>query len=260
MKYLKTIIFSGTFALLAIVAPSFLGVSASVAHAATDDCSITAAQITQITAIQNDPTLSYSQELQQELTLRKKLVTETITCAQQEVKTYQATLQAIPVDSASQDLQAQFLGKLNDANNFYTIQLTQLSGSGIAGTQNIAKNVLTWRQDTFALLEEQINNVILWTQNQALFDTAQTRMDQTSRAVSFLEAASQNTALQNAFDSTSVAFNTALSQNVQAKSALVQGLPADQSLMLIKQSLDSLSKTYQGFSNVGTLIKAILPQ
>jgi hypothetical protein len=258
MKNLKAIILSGALALLAAAASGYFFVGANVAYA--DDCSITAAQIAQITAIQNDPTLSYSQEIQQELALRKQLVGKTIGCAQQEVQTLQASLQAAPVDSNSQDLQSQFAGKLNEATNFYTIELTKLNESGIAGTETVAKEVLGWRNNSFAPLTAQVNNFILWTQNQPLFDTAQTRMDQTSRAVSFLESASQNGDLQNAFDATSGAFNVAQSENAAAKTALAQGLPASQSLMLIKQSLDSLATTYQGFSTVGSLIKQILPQ
>jgi hypothetical protein len=276
MKYFKIIIFGGVLALLASVAPGLCGIHAMVAKAQTDvasaatlpaadpasasGCTISATDLAQLSAIQNDPTLSSSEEIKAELALRQKLVGETITCAQQDVQTLQAVLASTTVDSNSQALQSELSGQLDNVTTFYNLELTKLNGSGISGTQAIAKEVLEERTGAFAPLADQVNNFILWTQNQALFDTAQTRMDQTSRAVAFLESATPNAALQTAFNAALASFTTAQSQNAQAKAALLEGLPASQSLMLIKQSLDSLSTTYQNFSTIGTLIKNILPQ
>lgn len=258
MKYFKTIIFGGALVLFAGAAPALLGIKTNVAHAA--DCTIKASDLAQIATIQNDPTLSYSDEIKAELAVRQQLVGETIACAKLDVQSLQATLIAASVDSGSQAIQAQFSGKLDDAKNFYNNELVKLNDSGISGTQTIAKEVLQERQSVFAPLSDQINNFILWSQNQALFTTAQTRMDQTSRAVAFIENATPNQDLQTAFDAAFASLATAQSENASAKSAFAQELPASQSLTLIKQSLDSLSVTYQNFSTVGTLIKSLLPQ
>ena len=257
MKHLKIIIFTGALALLASVASGFLGMGVNAAHAM--DCTISVADVARIATIQNDPTLSYSEEIQQELIARKQLVSETIACAQQDVQTLQATVSSTPVTANSQALQSQFLGKLNDATNYYNIELTKLNASGIAGTQAIAKEILDWRKSSFVPLVAQANNFILWSKDQALFDTAQTRMDQTSRAVTFLESASPNSDLQNAFNASLASFNSAQSDNAAAEASLSQFSLADQSLSLIKQSLDSLAATYQGFSKISDLIKKILP-
>lgn len=229
-------------------------------HADTTNCSITAADIAQITAIQNNPTLSPSQELTQELALRKQLVGQTITCAEREAQTFQANLASTTVESDAQPLQAQLLSDLNGAMGFYNLQLTKLNSAGIAGTEAIAQEVFAWRASTFLPLSENVNNFILWAQNQNLFDTAQARMTDTTRAVSFLESASPNPALQSAFDSAQSSFNDAESENAAAKAALAQGVSPNQTLALIKQSLSSLSDTYQGFFNVSTEISTILPQ
>ena len=259
MKYPKIAIVGLSFALCVAGAVFVSGIfRVPVAHAA--DCGITAADISQITAIQNDPSLSYSDEIKQELAVRKNLIGKTIVCAQQEVQTFQTSLASSSVDSADQDLQSQLAGRLNDASNFYTIELANLNGAGIVGSEEIAQQVLAWRQGTFIPLSEGINNFILWSGNQDLFDTAQTRMSQTQNAVSFLECTSPNPELQSAFDAASVSFSNAQNENAEAKAALAQGLSPDQTLALIKQSLDSLSTTYQNFFTIGTLIKTILPQ
>lgn len=228
------------------------------AHAA--DCDITAGDIAQIAAIQNDPKFTPSQELTQELALRKRLVGQTVTCAEQEAQTFQANLASTTVESDAQPLQTQLLSDLSGAMEFYNAELAKLNGVGIAGTEEIAQEVLAWRAGTFLPESENVNNFILWTQNQNLFDTAQVRMTQTQRAVSFLESASPNADLQTAFDSAQSSFNDAESENAAAKAALAQGLSPSQTLSLIKQSLSSLSDTYQGFFNVSTVISSILPQ
>ncbi len=228
------------------------------AHAA--ECGITADDIAEITAVQNDSTLTALEEVTQELALRKRLVGETITCAEQETQTFRANLASTTVERDAQPLQSQLLSDLDGALSFYHLELAKLNGVGIAGSEAIAQEVLAQRASTFFPLSENVNNFILWAQNQNLFETAQTRMTQTQRAVSFLESASPNANLETAFDSTQSSFNDAESENAAAKSALAQGLSPDQSLPLIKQSLDLLSSTYQGFFTVSTVIGTILPQ
>jgi hypothetical protein len=259
MDHLRAVAASAFFFLCAtgaIVAGGLVGVPA--AHAA--DCDITTADVAQIAAIQNDPTLSSSDETKQELALRQQLVGETIACAQQEVQTFRSNLAGTSVESDAQPLQSQLLGDLDEATGFYNSELLELNVVGIAGTKSIAQEVLAWRASTFIPLSENVNNFILWSEDQNLFDTARTRMNETQSAVSFLESASLNNDLQAAFSSVQSSFNDAQNENAAAETALAGSLSPDQSLALIKQSLGSLAATYQGFSTVSTLIKNILSQ
>jgi hypothetical protein len=256
MNYSKTIIVSASAVLLVAGVFGVTGFRVSTAHAA--DCGITAIDLKQITAIQNDPSLDDSQEMQQELAVRKQLVNKTIVCAQQEVQTLQKNLQATTVQSDAQPLQAQLLGRLGEATNFYNLELAKLKGVGISGSEAVAQEVFAWRQSTFIPLGKNVNNFILWSQNQNLFKTAGTRMTQTQQAVVFLENTKPNTDLQAAFNKAQSSYNDAISENDTAKDALNQNLSPDQSLALIKQSLASLSATYQNFSAVSALIKTSL--
>ncbi|HUC02156.1 MAG TPA: hypothetical protein VMA75_04640 [Candidatus Paceibacterota bacterium] len=231
------------------------------ARAATTDCGVTAGDIAQITAIKNDPTLSPTDEIKAELAVRKTLVGETIGCAQQEVQMLQAQLASTTVaGSDTQLLQAQLQGRLNEAAEFYNAELAKLDVVGIAGTEDVAQEVLAWRQNTFVPLGENVDSFMLWAGNQNLFSTAETRMAQTERAVSFIEAASPNPGLQTALTSAQSSFATAENDNTQAKTALTENLSPDQPLALIKGSLDALSSTYQGFFTISGLINNILPQ
>jgi hypothetical protein len=272
MNYLKAIavsMFSVLFAVGAVFVSGFLG--APIAHAATtaavvapaiiaDGCGVTEADVAQIAVIQNDPTLGYIDEIKQELALRKLLVGETIDCAEQEVQTLQARLASTTAPSSAQQLQSQLAGDLNQASGFYSNELAKLNIVGIAGTKEIAQEVLTWRAGTFLPLGENVNNFILWAQNQNLFSTAQVRMTQTQHAVAFIEGATPNQALQAALASAQSSFNDAQNENTEAETALSENLSPDQTLGFIKQSLSSLSDTYKGFSSVSTIIGTIVPQ
>jgi hypothetical protein len=268
MKHPKIITTSAFSALFIAGAIFFWGTAGTaLAHAATtavsttgDGCGITSDDIAQIRKIQNDPALSYSDEIKQELALRKALVAETIVCSQKEAQDLRANLATTTVENDMQSLQSQLIGDINETTGYYNAESSKLNLVGIAGTEAIAQEMFLWRGSTFTPLSENVNNLILWTQNQNLFNTAQARMAQTQRAVSFLESASPNPGLQTALNDAQSLFDTAQSQNAAAKSALTEGFSPAQSLSLIKQSLDSLSATYQGFFNVSKLISSALPQ
>ncbi len=244
--------------------------SMPIAHAATasrvattsaiaaDECGVTQANVAQIAAVQNDPTLDYTDEIKQELALRKLLVAETIDCARWEVQALRASLASTSVPNGAGQLQSQLAGNLDEAAGFYNGELAKLNVVGVTGTKEIAQEVLAWRAGTFLSLSENVNNFILWAQNQYLFNTAQTRMTQTKRAVSFIEIATPNPTLQAALDSAQSSFSDAQSENAAAETALTENLSPDQALGLIKQSLGSLSDTYKAFSKVGTITSGIL--
>jgi hypothetical protein len=255
MRSFKTVIIAVSFVALSAAALAFhVGVAR-----ADDTCALTAADFDKIAAVQSDPSLTANQEMAQELAVRKQLLTQTITCAQAEVLLLQNTLTSATSTDGTKNIQSRLLSDLNDAANFYNIESVKLNGAGIWGTKTIAREIIAWRAGTYVPLEGEINNYLLWTQNQPLFATAQSRMDDTQQAVSFLESSSANSDLQNAFNAAYASFQTAKTENAGAKNALAQSLSPDQSLALIKQSLDSLSDTYQGFFAVSKAIKAILP-
>ncbi len=224
-------------------------------------CGISKDDIAKIAAVQNDPTLTPSEEVVAELALRKQLIGQVVACAQNEIASLRTFLgSAATSTSAETQIERQLQGRLDDASNFYTIELGKLGTAGIAGTKAVASDVLAWREGTYAPLAAQVNDFVLWSGNQELFATAESRMTQTQQAVSFLESASSNADLQNAFNAAYASFESAKNANAAAQNALQQSLPPDQTLVLIKQSLDSLQSTYQQFFSVSGIIQKLLPQ
>lgn len=227
---------------------------------AKDSCVPSAADLQQIVAIENDPTLSSYGEIKSELAARKQLLGKTIACAQNEVTGLQSSLGAIVVSGDVAGLQSQLVSKLNDAMNFYNIELDKLSGVGISGSEAVARETLAYRTGSYEPLAAEVNNFILWSGSQDLFATAQSRINQTSRAVSFLESATPSVSLQSAFSAAQASWQDATAENQAAKSALMQSLPPSQSLLLIQKSLTSLASTYRQFFAVSSIIKTLLPQ
>ena len=232
-----------------------------VADAASmDACTPSADDLQQISAIQNDSTLSASQELRNELTARKKLLSTIIVCAQNEATSLETTLSGVAMTGGVSGLQSQLVSKLNEAVDFYNIELSKVSDAGVAGTEAVARETLAYRTGSYEPLAGEVGNFILWSQNQNLFATAKARMDETSRAVTFLLSATPNSGLQSSFAAAQASWQQATTENQAAENALMQSLPANQSLLLIQQSLTSLAATYQQFFAVSNSIKTLLPQ
>ena len=120
--------------------------------------------------------------------------------------------------------------------------------------------MIAWRAANYASLEGNVNNFDLWSANQSLFQTAQTRLTQTEKIVAFIEnAAGGNENLSAGLKATQASFSDAQNDNAAAASDLTQLQAPDQSLADIQQSLQALADTYQKFGDLNKLIQALLP-
>ena len=212
----------------------------------------------QIKKIQTDPTLSYLGEIKAELAVRKQLLTETITCAQNETATLKKSLMAITPSQNFVTLQSQLAGQLDEATAYYALESQKVNGAGLAATEAIARDVLSWREGSYATLAENVSNFVLWSQNQAVFAVAQNRLGQVGSLVGSLPF-SQNAELQSDFQEASVSLRSAQDENVQASQAFAKSLPPDQTLALIQQSLNDLAAAYQHFFDISNLAQKLLP-
>ena len=249
---------------MAFMLAAAIALKAGVVKAAdaTDACTLTPADFAALQAIQNNPTLTPAEELSQELALRKQLLAQTIACAVQNTQTLKTTLDATAPTTADNGtaIQSQLSGKIDDAVNFYNIESAKLNDAGISASQAIAKEMIAWRAANYVPLEGDVNNFALWSANQALFQTAQTRLTQTEHIVAFIEnAAAGNGNLSTGLQAIESSFSNARNDNVAAATSLMQLQSPDQSLADIQQSLQSLADTYQKFSDLNKFIQTLLP-
>jgi hypothetical protein len=257
MKKISTIL-TVVVAMLSLGGPLAHAQTAAVSTANASDGAADTSDCTLSTA--NFAELQNAQTLAEELTIRKHLLGQTIACAVSDAQSLQATLNAVSMpDSESASIQGQLSGRLDDAVNFYNLESAKLNGAGISATEAIAQEIVAWRTANYDPLTGQINNLILWSQNQGLFQTAETRLTQTTQIVNFIESAAANNDLQAGLNAARSSLENAQGENAAAEAALAQFQPPDQSLGLIQQSLQSLADTYQKFSTLNGSIQTLLP-
>jgi hypothetical protein len=213
---------------------------------------------THIKAIQNDPTLSYLEEIKAELAVRKQLLAATITCAKSDAETLKTSLTAITPSQNFVTLQSQLAGQLDEAMAYYDLELQKSNTAGLSGTQAVAKDLLSWRESNYAPLAENVSNFILWSQNQAVFTVAASRLGQVKSLVGSVPF-SENAELQSDLQESIVSLQSAQDENTKAGQAFSQSLPPDQTLALIQQSLGDLAATYQHFFDISSLVQTLLP-
>ena len=251
-----------TIFLLAVLATVFLVWHSTRAASApqnqgepASDCAVTQDDVATIKTIQGDPTLSYASKMAQELIVRKTLLAKTITCAKGEIGTLRDTLHVVSsTESGSVSIQAQLMSRLDDASNYYDLESDKLADAGIMGTEQVAKEILSWRGNVLAPLGNQIDSFVMWSENQPLFTAATARMAQVSRIVSFLAATNDND-LASAFSKAQATFHAAQDQNAATEKAITQSLSGDEVSALMRQSLQSLADTYQNFFSISTIIQ-----
>lgn len=241
-----------------LIALPFFASAASASLAAPDPCALTAADFNQIQAVQNDPTLSYADELKAELALRKQLLTATIACAVNDAQALQTTLAGLKIDPSFQNMDLQLSENLASTVNYYNLEAGKVPDAGIKGTETIAKDVLAWRESNYAPLAANVSNFILWSQNQALFTAADNRLAQVT-ALAQSVPFSGNTDLQSDLQAASASLKAAEDANASAKDALEHLTYPDPSLGYIQQSLAALSDTYQHFFDIASLVQTLLP-
>ena len=215
-----------------------------VAAVPADTCTPDASAFDAIQAIQNDPTLGYLGEIQQELAARRNLLSETLLCAKGENEALKANLLSEVTDPAFSNLKDQLSGKLDDASSYYDIQLTKVNTAGISGTEAIARDVVAWRAGTYGRSRQTFPILSFGPRirHYSLRRIAGLRRWEIWRRQSrFPRMRSCETDFQEA----TVSLQAAEGENSQAKAVLEQSLSSDQALAIIQQSLASLSATYE---------------
>jgi hypothetical protein len=254
VKFLRTSRLVASFVALPLAAYFFAGLlpnATRTAHA-DENCAITPADLDAVTS-------AHAASLTAELTARKALLARTLSCAKADAQTLRDTLTNLTVSDDEKNLQSQLADKLNDALNYYDLEIARIDGSGIAGTKAIARETFTWRAANYDPLAGQVANFTFWVENQNLFSVANERLSQMRNIVSFIVQVAPNSDLQTAFANAETFVRNANDENVAAKNALLRSLPPTQSLIPIQQSLQSLSDAYKKFFEVSTIVQTLLP-
>jgi hypothetical protein len=225
--------------------------------AETEACQFSS-KIAELNAVQFDPSLDYFESVRREAELRRELLRKVIDCGAEEIRELQTTLRALPEDKGTDRLRSQLLEGLNEALPYYELQRKKIDDLTIRESRDLARILREWREAHYAPIVERIVNFVLWTKNQDLFRTAQKRFDHISQTVNNLKL-TQTEEIRMRFEKAEGSLSEASELNRKVKRALEQPDPHNDALTLLKNSLETLSATYQDFLNLGEAVKKILP-
>ncbi|HUZ92438.1 MAG TPA: hypothetical protein VNG29_00370 [Candidatus Paceibacterota bacterium] len=217
-------------------------------------CTLNQDEFVKLAAVENDPTLGYLAELTQELQIRKELLSETMDCAIAQATALQTSLAAISTpDAGVKAARAQAKNLLGNAITYYGLQKSNIPNLGIQGSKNFAASLEAWRAGNYAPVAKEASDILIWTGNQNLIVTAQTRMNQMGHTMGILDLAGESN-LTALWSDAQANFKATLNFNDAARAALGNGGGPDEALGDIKLSLDALSVAYQKLSDMNNVI------
>lgn len=185
-----------------------------------------------------------------ELTIRKSILTNILGCALGEIRGLKDTLDTVPSDDPDiADLARRFQGRLDDANAYYDLQRSRVGDLGIWGSKDMAQTIADRRDSYLNPLTQEIAQFVIWAKNQNLFRVAENRLSQIQTTTKFLKLI-DNQETSDRVGKAQESFAKAKELNDAAKQALKRMDISDDSLTLIKNSLEALAETYKNFFEV----------
>jgi hypothetical protein len=194
-----------------------------------------------------------------ELAVRKTVLKDTIDCSIQEVKTLQASVKALdPKDKEIVTVRDRFAARLQDAIDHYADLGPKIDDLGLKGSKDMARSLIDWRNGSYLPIADEAGNVVIWTRNQPLFDTAQNRLNQIGQNLRTLKLFESDD-VKALYEKSQANLEKAVELNKIARAALIEDLPVEETTPKIKASLEGLSATYKSFLGLSDAAKKLLP-
>ena len=187
-------------------------------------------------------TLKSGEDTDKELTLRKNILYGILDCLSTSTEKLKSNYDSLPFVQAAQNLRTRFLDEIKGNNFFYAEKRKELNAANLGDTKSIAKELLTWKRN-------HENNLLaasyftLWAGSQDFLKRAEDRLAQIGGLN--LKQNDQNN-LGKAKDSLSLS----KSLNTSAQESFERLVPPNDSLTLIKQSLEKMYDSYRYFIKI----------
>jgi len=187
-------------------------------------------------------TLKSGEDVDKELTLRKNILYGILDCLSTSTEKLKSNYDSLPFVQAAQNLRTRFLDEIKGNNFFYAEKRKELNMANLSDTKSIAKELLTWKKN-------HENNLLaasyftLWAGSQDFLKRAEDRLAQINGLI--LKQNDQNN-LGKAKNSLSLSE----SLNISAQESFERSVPPDDSLALIKQSLEKMYDSYRYFIKI----------
>jgi hypothetical protein len=235
------------------------GAGTALAASNPPACSLNKADIKKLDAIQGATAIDYTGRIRAELAIRKGLLSTTLDCTIKEAKILESNINGISInDPDVQRLQQRVITQAANAVSYYESQKPGVNDLGLQGSRDFAANLKSWREGNYQPLVKQGQNLVVWSHDQTLMQTAQNRMNQVNHAMGLLSII-DNEDMQTPWKDAQGNFKNALDLNQRATMSLKLIDDPDISLNLMKSSLEALSKTYQNFFDLSEALKKVVP-
>jgi len=213
-----------------------------------------------IAAVRKDPSLNYFSKITAELNIRKAALKEVVACAVVETQAPKSKLNEFqPVDKNVKLIQGRFDSELGNTIDHYTNQNARIDDLGLLGAHDFASELRTWRMNNALPLITRTLNLIMFLKNQALLDTAQSRVSQVSQTVKTLKIVDAKN-VSDIFTDAQSNLQKAQDATNAAQSALAASGDPNDALSSTKESLASLAGLYKNLFDISDAVNKILPR
>ncbi len=191
--------------------------------------------------IMDNPNSDYLTQYHLEMDLRKKLLNQLFDCFIGRTKNLKNTINDLNKNRIFDVLNK----KLDDALSYYTFRKQQVNGLSLEGLKYTTKSLNEDRANNFSKTENIALDFILWLKNNELFNLAESRKNDISKAISLFKP-DENEEIRKLFDESIDKFNISKQNHNLALEAIIN-FEHEKASNLIQNSLTGLLEVYKNF-------------
>src|SRR3989344_6377400 len=248
----KTNILIGAIFILALVTSSFHRADAA------NNCDFKS-NLKELSEAQAGSRFDDSQEnIKKELSVRKKILSQTIACSVNETLSLQSGIKLAPVSSAElREIQNRMILKLDEMIDYYKSQENVIGDLGIGGSKIFSANLKAWRNSNYVPMTDLGKNFLIFTKNQDILQTTQNRLNQINLTLKTL-GLDDNQKISEMLNQARKNIRSADEENGLVKNVFKRlTWPNDISDVMVS-SLQHLKDAYQNFFDIGKEAQSII--
>jgi len=225
---------------------SFYFIKSPVSYAQNDNQCVFDAKFKELENILKNPDPDSLKQYNQELSLRKELLSDVLNCLITNNSNLKDNLNQLNItNSLAGDIKNKIIKKLDEAQEYYEFRKNRVNDLSIEGLKYTAYSLKTDRESRFIPIENIAEDFILWNKNNELFSFAQKRYDEMNKSIQIFKP-EENESIKNALDDAQKKLNDALEKHNLALNA-ISDFNHSEAKDLINQSLEDLLDVYKTF-------------
>lgn len=216
--------------------------------------------IKDLAALHAAPPPDELEALRKELVARRALLGTILDCALAEAHASRASIASLRTsDPEVLALEHALRAKLDNLINYYALERSRVSDFGLHGSREAARALKERRLADHLPLLEHIKNFLLWSKNHDLIRTADLRLKHIESTLAALKL-DYHPEVAPLIAGARDAFRNAQTAHRDAQNALHELRSPQETLDRIRDSLESLSRTYHTFLGLSTAVNSIIPR